>query len=70
MNPVLMAPFSTPSSAWEGFQSPLIKFQHGHFFTKGGATVVKVYVTCYLYFLHWLIPVASVFNPSISSLSS
>jgi hypothetical protein len=48
MNPVLIAPFSTPSSAWEGFQSPLIKFQHGDFFTKGGANVVKVclYVNC------------------------
>jgi hypothetical protein len=41
MNPVLMARFSTPS-AWEGFQSPLIKFQHGDFFSKGGASAVKV----------------------------
>jgi hypothetical protein len=47
MNPVLMAPFSTPSSTWEGFQSPLIKFQHGDFFTKGGAAAVKVHVICY-----------------------
>ena len=44
MNPVLMAPFSTPSSAWEGFQSPLVKFQHGDFFAKGGTSTVKVCV--------------------------
>jgi hypothetical protein len=35
MKPVLVAPFSTPSSDWDGFKSPLIKFQHGDFFTKG-----------------------------------
>ena len=46
MNTVLVAPFSTPSSAWEGFQSPLIKFQHGDFFTKGGTSDVKVHVIC------------------------
>jgi hypothetical protein len=50
MNLVLVAPFSTPSSAWGGFQSPLIKFQHGDFFTKGGAAVVKVRVIYYFEF--------------------
>jgi hypothetical protein len=68
MNSVLMAPFSTPSSAWEGFQSPLIKFQHGDFFTKGGASAVKVSVTCCLVFSVLVSSGSSVFNPSAPSL--
>jgi hypothetical protein len=55
MTPALTVPPSTPSSIWEGFQSPLVNFKHGDFFVRGNADTVKVCLCAPIARIYWCV---------------